>query len=70
MKRYPHGTAANKTPSLFVTGFKLAAGAYLGWNIMLGFDRGFARAIFKKVGDPDVLIAKIEDWGKRQRENI
>lgn len=69
MKRYPQGTAANKTPSLFVTGFKLAAGAYLGWNVMVGVDRGIGKILFKKYGDADKLIAKIYAWGERQKEN-
>jgi len=68
MKRYPLGTAAEKAPSLFMAGFKLAAGAYLGWNIMVGLDRGLARTLSKKFGDPDELITKITAWGERQKE--
>lgn len=68
MKRYPQGTAATKAPSLVVTGFKLAIGAYLGWNVMTGIDRGLGKSLTKKFGSPEELIGKIQAWGERQKE--
>jgi hypothetical protein len=68
MKRYPFGTAAEKAPSLFKAGFKLAAGAYLGWNVMTGFDRALGRQLTKRFGSAEELVGKVEAWGERQKE--
>lgn len=67
MKRYPFGTDAEKAPSLVKAGFKLAVGAYLGWHVMLGVDRGLGKALGKRLGSVDDLIEKINAWGAKEK---
>jgi len=55
-----------KSAFRFWNGFKVACGAYLGWNVMTGVDRALVTQLTRKFGSADQLIAKINKWGKEK----
>lgn len=55
-----------KSAFRFWNGFKVACGAYLGWNMMHGIDRGIGMWLTRKFGDVDTLVDKINAWGEKK----